>query len=363
MKIKHYGIIIALFYTAVTVVAIIGALILQPFYGDLTRIGGFAENSYGWTVAQQTIASPVDSVAVTLTPEARGREADIWVFGDSFSHYGMENRHINPDNSIDIPATNLNNWTDWLSAMSGQSVLVFHLEHEKLDELLNSEQFQNNPPKLMIYQTVERALKTRAVRFADPSCGQGQPAVNDNRLDISLHTVETAAAYPPPKAGLLNFTDLFHLLKMQMNSKKEVREYRLNTDTLFSSHKADSLLIFHHDLMKNDWIASDIDNIRCSFNTLRSRIEANGRTRFLALVAPDKSTVYQQYAPKLTITPTVVDFETELPATVPIAQKLIDQVEGGAIDVYFPNDTHFGYLGHRLAAEAVVHYLQDSDPQ
>lgn len=359
MKIKHYGMTIALLYIAVVVTAIVGAFNLQPFYGDLTRIGGFAENDYGWNTPQQKIVSPVDSVSVQYTPEARERTTDIWVFGDSFSHFGMEMRTITPDDSIAIPPAALNNWTDWLSAMTGRSVLVFHIEYAKLDELLNSQQFQRSPPELLIYQSIERQLKSRAARFADENCKQNSATADYNLAGLSSHAVETQPIARPVNTGSLNFTGLFHQIKTRIKDKDEVRKYTLNSSSLFSSHKSNSLLIYRRDLKKNTWTSSDVETIRCSFSALKRRIEANGKTRFLALAIPDKSTVYQHYAPELTIEPNVIEFESELPATVPIVHKLIDAVDGGAIDVYLPNDTHFGYYGHRLVAESVIDYLNN----
>jgi hypothetical protein len=34
-----------------------------------------------------------------------------------------------------------------------------------------------------------------------------------------------------------------------------------------------------------------------------------------------------------------------------------ETIEQGAIDVYLPNDTHWSYRGHEIAADAVARYL------
>jgi hypothetical protein len=59
------------------------ALWVQPIEGDLTRLGGFTENDFGWNEPQQQFSSAL----FKLTGEQKyDRYYDVVVLGDSFSN-------------------------------------------------------------------------------------------------------------------------------------------------------------------------------------------------------------------------------------------------------------------------------------
>lgn len=102
--------------------------------------------------------------------------------------------------------------------------------------------------------------------------------------------------------------------------------------------------------------------IRCSFSAKASRFEANGKTRFVTALAPDKSSAYRPWL----ITPEQLP-ESLLAALMhdfPVPDARLDLVlataiAGGTKDVYMPDDTHWGSAGHILTADTLLKLLAE----
>jgi hypothetical protein len=129
----------------------------------------------------------------------------------------------------------------------------------------------------------------------------------------------------------------------------------LSRNDLFTSNRPAELLVYAEDYDKAQWRPDEWDGFACRLLSLQQRIEAAGRTAFLFLLAPDKSTAYAAYLPP---DPKIIDgYEIlerdprlHLP---PLSPMLRAAIAAGTRDVYLPDDTHFGYAGTRLAARAV----------
>src|SRR5882672_600546 len=109
----------------------------EPLTGDLTRIGWFAENEFGWTLAQQRFVPPLAPTA-TLAGSY-----DIIAVGDSFTA-----EEYNPGVT----------WPHFLARDSGLRVGVFDSGIDSLDSVLASPGFREHPPAALIYEVVERSL-------------------------------------------------------------------------------------------------------------------------------------------------------------------------------------------------------------
>src|SRR5690349_11951678 len=91
------------------VAVLVGFSLLQaPVQGDLTRIGGYSENSYGWTATHQRFAPPLVSTVYD-------RPYDVVIVGDSYSIHG-------PGGQTDLGAY----WTNHFAQLSGLSVVVIN---------------------------------------------------------------------------------------------------------------------------------------------------------------------------------------------------------------------------------------------
>lgn len=56
----------------------------------------------------------------------------------------------------------------------------------------------------------------------------------------------------------------------------------------------------------------------------------------------------------------ILDYFTKKPINFPrIDVALKKGLEKGVVDVYLPNDTHWGSWGHKTAAQTVVEYLKN----
>lgn len=322
---------------------------LQPVYGDLARIGGHAERDFGWNAAMREF----NPLAATWGGTRYERPVDILVLGDSFAN-------LRPHMQ----------WQNWLAAKTGWRIHTLDKHHVDLDELVASPLYRANPPRVVIWNTIERDLKNeyggndgRCDHYVSASPPVSMPlrparaATRDFTRPMGIDDINPGFARTWLwKAILRRSTGLYH---------DETRLLRLKRDDLFTSHVANGLLFYHHDLNKQSWRDTDLGRIRCSFAAMAARFETNGATRFVTALAPDKSSAYRPWL----IDPAQVP-ESRLPALMsgfPVPDARLDRVLATAIaqgtrDVYMPDDTHWGTAGHILAADAVLRLLSAQGP-
>ena len=114
---------------------------MEPISNELTRMGGYLENDYGWNSPQEHFIQPLFKKAYSI--EDYQQYYDVVVVGDSFS----ENES--------------HGWLNYFSNRSGLTVISFNMISVALDEVINSPIYQEKPPKLFIYQSVERNVISR----------------------------------------------------------------------------------------------------------------------------------------------------------------------------------------------------------
>src|SRR3546814_4037679 len=89
----------------------------------------------------------------------------------------------------------------------------------------------------------------------------------------------------------------------------------------------------------------------------QNRVQANGRTRMLTMLVPDKSSAYARYldAPFFRrigkLAPLLDGAGLNVVDVVPALKRAID---AGVDDVYMPNDTHWSSIGHDIAVREIV---------
>lgn len=139
-------------------------------------------------------------------------------------------------------------------------------------------------------------------------------------------------------------------------------EYRLTRSDLFSSERSNRLLVFRKDIQKTgEWTAAGPSALDCQLAELRRKVQANGRTRLVVMVPPDKLTAYTPW-----ITDPSVQGLSELEALAsrhpdlipPVHRALNAAIAAGITDVYLPNNTHWGIKGHLVAGQVVADFLQ-----
>lgn len=319
---------------------------LQPVYGDLVRIGGHAEREFGWN-APMFEFSPLEA---TWGGDSYSRAVDVLVLGDSFAN-------LRPPMQ----------WQNRLAALTGWRIHTLDKHHVDIDRLLDSPLFRDRPPRVVIWNTIERDLRDE---YADNDgrCAPHVPSVASLVLPVRASGAQPRAFMRPRGVDGINPGHARawlwkNLLRDHTGLYRgDTLHLRLKRADLFSSRDSRGLLIYRLDLLKGDWRDTDLDRTRCSFASMAARFERNGVTRFVTALAPDKSSAYRPWLVEPAQFP-----ESRLPALMrgfPVADARLDLVLAEAIrrgtkDVYMPDDTHWGSAGHDLAAHAILKLLAD----
>lgn len=342
---RRYNLLLAALLGPVVALMLVASFFLQPYDGDLTRIGGFPETRYGWQAPQKRFVPPLyhlhDSGDATLA-----ESAEIIVIGDSFSH------------RADV------SWPNYLAQATGLRVHVFKSGKMTPDQLLQSETFRHNPPRVMIWQIVERNLINR--RSADNvSCRVGAAPVAAqipaHSLSVTAQTFQRevrAAAFDLSIAA----DSLTKILPRELIGYNWTRARRLalTHEAPFSSTERRQLLVYLNDIKKSGRTDADWESARCRLIELQNRVQANGQTYFIAMIAPDKLSAYDDFLVDRSLAGlSHIDRLARDPALhLPrIDLALRRAIRDGVTDVYLSNDTHWGSAGYAVAARAVVEQL------
>lgn len=332
-------------------------LYLQPLSGDLTRVGSYAENDFGWNKAQLAFQPPLS---------ARGpydHHFDVVVLGDSFSLRAPELA-----------------WQNYLVAAQGGSVITLDINETSLTQVLENPVFQKTPPKIFILETVERELPRRIRN--EPSCdakalpdrhaaaaGPLPPAVTiqERELQGLAKPVDRDTASRDIKLGYVRDYLWRGLLRaLTGRAHVDAETVALAGNAPFSSAIKDAMLVYKNDFRKAQWWREmGVPQISCRIDRMRKLVEANGHTRFVLMIAPDKLTAYADFLRdkdlrKLSALPELSRDLREIMPRLDIA--LIAAIREGEQDVYLPNDTHWGSSGYRIAAETLLSFLQQPSP-
>lgn len=316
---------------------------LEPLCGDLTRIGGFAERDFGVNAPQ------LEFHPLVSTYGDWDRPVDVLVIGDSFA-----NRPVRQ-------------WQNWLAVQTGWRIHTLDKNKVSLDALLASAQYRQQPPRVVIWNVVERDLLYEYGKNGGDCqpyvpLAEGEPLIRHPSWQAPVPPVPIAR--PTGWSGLNPGFPSIWLWKsvlraLGLEASKTLRVPLARSD-LFSSRAATELLVYRDDLLKQSWKAADLQRIRCGFARLASRFEANGVTRFVSALAPDKSSAYQAWLADKSALP-----QSRLPELLehfPIPDARLDRaltaaITAGTRDVYLPNDTHWGTAGQQAVAESVLDLL------
>jgi hypothetical protein len=343
------GVFLTLF--AVTLASILGVYAyMQPLVGELTRMGGYLENHFGWTQPQEHFREPLFTLATSI--DEYDRPYDVVVIGDSFSR----------DTS--------KGWQNYLAAASGWSIIAFNMNQVDPETVLESPLYLEAPPRLLVYQSVERNLIERFAECpAATSVVEEPPALPTLHLRPMPANIELIGMNQYPRAPVEGFgiDSAFNYLQKAANrrllirNETETHEFPLTRSDLFSNPVSDILLVITRDFRIRDATARDIETAKCGLMAFQSRIERSGQTIFVGLLFPDKTTVYAPYvadsdSPDFSI---IEHFSNQEGLHVTqLDRRFRAALSSGVVDLYLPNDTHCGYVGYQIAADAVIDLLQ-----
>lgn len=348
MTARRYNLLVAMLLAPVVTLLAVTGTGLDPYFGDLTRLGGYSEGQYGWNDPQQRFAPPLYRLTATERFDYPAA-TDVVILGDSFT--------------IDSGAS----WPNYVVQHTGLRVEAFRNDKVTLEAALASRNFRDRPPRVLIYQIVERNLIGLPTASGGPCTPQAPPraaALRTRPIDVA-----TAPYHRPRDGAWINPS-----LAIDFLAKTVAREYlrrdrtrvvrlALAAEAPLSSAERRSLLVYQDDVRKLSWSAQDWEDIRCRLIDAQNRVQANGQTFFVALVAPDKLTAFanllhdERYAGASRIDLLTADRRLHLPR---LDLRLRQAIRDGVVDVYLGNDTHWGSAGYELAGRAVVDFLDES---
>lgn len=332
------------------VLVLITALYMQPVVGELTRLGGYLENRYGWVEAQERFTEPLFEHSGLIT--GYDRYYDVVVLGDSFS----EDR--------------ARGWQNYLVAKTGWSLITLNMNDIKLDELLEHATFRAHPPKVFIYESVERNTVIR-----NPVCGSvvgdyvapryRLPPSIPQHVDVLRESRDTSRSVSRAQLGFaVNYLKKRTMREVPGLDRTEVRRFSLSKPGLFSSPRSDELLAITRDFLTQGVSQAQIETVGCRLLEIQTTVLGSGVGAFAAMIFPDKTALYSDFIvddgyqnPRVGLT---IERTPNL-VVARLSHRFIEAVESGVVDLYLPNDTHCGFAGYQLAAEELLRVLHDFD--
>jgi hypothetical protein len=314
----------------------------EPLSGDLTRIGWYSENEFGWTKPEQRFDPPL------ALPGALDGSYDIIALGDSFT----------VDEATHSAGTT---WPHELAHDTGLRIGIFDSGTLAIDRLLASPAYREHPPAALVYETVERSLVPRhgggtaaegcAAALPTPRAGAKIVPLDGAPVPLLRQTRRDWADWPASYA--IDYLLQNSLRFLRGRETTSAVRLAMNEGGLFSSRSERGLLVYGEDFNKIGWRLADWDAAACDLLRLQDRIQANGRTAFLVMIVPDKLSVYAPFLPYRDFDGiSHLDRLAETPG--------LNLVRLGAafdprrtVDLYLPDDTHWSPLTHALAGIAV----------
>jgi hypothetical protein len=341
-RFRRYNLLlIGLAYAAIVGFGLYGRH-FEPLTGDLTRIGWFSENEFGWALPQQRFVPPLASAA-TLD----GRY-DIIAVGDSFTA-----EEYNPGTA----------WPHVLARDTGRRVGVFDSGIDSLDRVLASPAYRDHPPAALIYEIVERSFVPEhrgdagncAATRATP-----RPGLTIAPRDITARSLSRPTARPWndwPASYAMNYALQNALRWWRGHEATSAVRLEMTRGDFFSSRHPRSLLVYAEDFNKASWSAAEWRAAICDLARLQDRVEANGRTAFLAMIVPDKLTIYAPYLEDRRYAALSQLARLDEIPTVNLVR--VDRILDPRAhrDLYLPNDTHWSAATHAMAADLVLQAL------
>ncbi len=325
---------------------------LQELKGDMTRVGGYSENDFGWNGLQKKFTASLAEEGV------EGGSYDIIILGDSFS------LRTSPDRQTQYGGF----WTDFLAQKIDAKIGVFNVEPPKLEEFLQKETFTRHPPKLVILEYVERQLKNKFFSIGS-ECPSTQPELK-TKLQLSLKTknLEPVSEKRAAKTGWHDnlpgetidylWKNLYR--KITNRDPSTIVKLPISKADLFTNLRSSEILLTDGDFLKKDWAPSDWQAIDCRLLQIQAAVESNSFTHFALIIAPDKSTAYSDFLAPSDRMPNSVEKIAQDPKLhlIRLDLPLKNAIQSGAKDVYLPNDTHWGSAGSVIVADEVLSFLK-----
>lgn len=315
----------------------------QPIAGDITRTGAFLERDYGWNQPQQAIPKTTRSDAEIGKPR-------MWVIGDSFSEAGFWQAYLHEQYTFDFT----------------------HLNHINRKRILARLDDPARKPDVLVLEIGERGMPDF---FDAPTKNFGKAASCDALDNATADNVDVAALQHqinqlpdfPLKERATTLTQVnqisqgLHYAKLHLDilrkpSKRKGTAFALTRNDLMSHRQSDHLLVYYADLLMKDYPAdTSIQTIQCNIEKLAAELRERNIPFVIAAVA-DKSSVYAPYLSdeRFKREPLLSRLDLQrIPEAINLLPTKREFVAAGTVDVYLPNDTHWGHAGYQITAASI----------
>jgi hypothetical protein len=348
MSLSLYSKILGLAFLAIIATVWGIASWLQPVDGDLARVGGYAENDFGGRSPQAVFDQNLFKVTADL--KDYDKYYDVVVLGDSFS-VDQESRRFG--------------WQNYFINRTGLSMIVFDTRRYWPIEIYDSPTFKKYPPKVFVFESVERYLHERVAYFSGmtPPPAGSKTSTTDLFVSTNPPRLPTRELAPNSKADFDPDHVLGHLgaiVQRHLHLNNQVVEIPLAKKGLFSSPNDVDLLVYFDEFKKQKLTEKDFADLRAGAAVFEKIIESNGFTRFVLLVAPDKSSIFAPYLKDADRATANLVAELAKDPSLPLPRTdliLFEAIASGKQDVYLSNDSHWGSIGHKLFADALADHL------
>ena len=350
MNYRIYNSIILIPLGILFVIFISLGLWVEPIEGDLTRLGGFTENEFGWNDPQEQFSSKLFTLKENREYD---QYYDVVVLGDSFS--------------VTFPRAQ---WQNYFVRATGLSLATYKVDDIDIESFVNSPVFKEHPPRVVIYETVERSFVGRGNKWRKGNCKPEiypKPRWQPLALKPGTQTISTRSR--DIRAGVLhpNLSSGAHFLKRSIKkifNKKSHRAIKisLNRDDLFSNRQSGHLLVYRNDFERYRVSKEDLDGAICGLSYIQNTFQKNGKTIFVGMIAPDKLTAYMDVYKSFDRDK--IHWMDEVARHPQLQVPRLDvalrnEIARGTRDVYLPNDTHWGSSGQQIVAHTLAKYLTD----
>lgn len=277
-------------------------------------------------------------------------DIDVLTIGDSFSN-GFA-RGKNPFYQ-DYIASNNN-----MKVMNINTIGDEGLSFDTIIALYNSGTLDKLKPEYIILQAVERRAILRFSRDMDWNL------TYDEEKIVSSISQDFYDYIPEPMfINKLNYNAVIYNILYHFDDNafiSKIYEATLSKD-VFTGNNTNKLLFYYEDLYYIDWAnKANITLMNDNLNKLQALLDKKG-IKLYFMPAADKSNVYSEYFvneyPKSNLFEQLREVEKKYTFidTKKVLQKL---VADGVKDVYYKDDTHWGYKG----SQAIFDFYLNSHP-
>jgi hypothetical protein len=309
----------------------------ERLYGDLTRIGHFAERDFGWRTTQPAISSELFKDYALV-------DADVVVIGDSFS----------------VSRT----WQTRLIA-DGLKVSTIEWKDLKTDEALPKDLatvLRNSGFKgrYVIIESIERIFQTRMAALSEKSYLINKQAfVFNSAFPLYPFTNRERFTLHKLNGGDWGIRTLYNSIKIALNLPDKylksgaVQPVKQDACQLFSHRLCQYMLFVDGDFKKETF--NSIANVL----VINKDMQAHG-IQPIWLIVPDKATVYLGYG-KLNNHPyqNIWHIFAQYPELIaPDLASAFIQQSRIIKDFYMPNDTHLSANGFLYLGEMMINEMR-----